>query len=632
MRIHAKTTLSLVLLLLLAACGDEGTDEPTQTGTSGGEAEQEDAPPPDASLPEDATAIVRTGPLGPLLTAFLPSGLPITADAVPLEELTGGEAALAEHIDRERGVHMLFGGDDLVAWSVGVRGTIPASRLTNGTRGELDTGARWALHRTPDANGAGEEMHCILADAADGKRLICGDDRARLVRAAPYVARTLAQISLDGPEIRFEPILDSPAMGRVRETIPAALQEVVASVERELGQVTTGILANEEVKREVLAFVRSLVDAVRSAVADVREADVRLSVVEGDYVLETRARYHTISSEWLSAIMAALRTPAGWPTDLFGRLPNDGITYALGTNDSRDVAPIVAQVKSLTHAVLGSAASLPAADRDALRTAIDALFAPEVSLTASASTTGRDMWNIVIARTIEGPTPADRIARFRAVRAALARRGIASALESALTVSGRPLFLMRDVRDMSAREVPTGGYGVRFKLRAAAPLVPGADGLTPSCGTELECALRQLAPSEDTTFELLLAPMGDDFVMVLAKQGRARALFPALSGSAGPGLSPGEPAMAEVLIVPSRFIARTMEQLGAPPVTVDFGDRPVVMRIEPAGDGPGGLIDFDMRVPVALVRALVGIAVTGLGAAREALSETAEGASAQPSP
>ena len=54
-----------------------------------------------------------------------------------------------------------------------------------------------------------------------------------------------------------------------------------------------------------------------------------------------------------------------------------------------------------------------------------------------------DHWNVVLAHSVEGPTPADRIARFRALRTALARRPLAiqgmqsAASSAALLAIGR---------------------------------------------------------------------------------------------------------------------------------------------------------------------------------------------------
>ena len=84
----------------------------------------------------------------------------------------------------------------------------------------------------------------------------------------------------------------------------------------------------------------------------------------------------------------------------------------------------------------------------------------------------------------------------------------------------------------------------------------------------------------------------------------ARALLNAVQSGTGPGLTAGEPAMAEVFVMPGRMIARMSEQAGAP-VSVNVGDLPVRMRIEPAGEGPGGLIDMDVAIPVAFVEAML---------------------------
>ena len=617
---YAPSSLFLALFML-TACGGAETDTstlPTDDGAGG--ASTDSGPPPDASRPEDAIALMRTGPLGEVLTAFIPAGLPVTAQTIPLEELVGGDTALAEHIDRARSLQMLFGVDDVAAYSVGVTGTIPAGHLAPGARGELDRGAKWAIDRADPETGS--PLFCIASPSADGDRLICGPNRAALVRAAPFMARTVAGMRLDGPQVKFEALLDSPTAAAIRERLPAKLAEVVTGVEGMLGAQTTGILANVDVQREILAFLRSGLDAVRSVIVDATEADFTVSVRDGNYVLETRARYATLSSEWFGALMSALRTPAGWPTDLFARLPSDAVTYALGTSDSRHVAPIMAQIKALMDALLNGTTALPAADRDALRTALDAMVTPEIAMTATASNMGRDQWNVVLARTVEGPTTAERIARFRALRTAFARRGVATAIETLTTVAGRPLFVMRDVRDMTSRELPPGGYGIRFKIRAPAPLATDENGMQAPCGTEVECVLRQLAPAEDTTYELVLAPLGTDFVLLLGKQ--TRPLWNAIQASTGPGVTPGAPAVAEAQMFPARMFVRMQEQLGTPAIRINAGDLPIVVRLEPAGEGPGGLLDMDVAIPVQLVQAIVGIAVMGMGAMTAPVENAAE--------
>lgn len=599
--------------MILAACGGSQSGQTTTpSGNTVGSTDEGDAPPPDGSRPEDAVALVRTGPLETVLTAFIPTGFPMTADSVPFEELTGGDAALAARVDRSRGFQLLLGRHDVTAYSVGITGEI-SDELRAGSRGELETGARWAVHRPADDERGTEAVYCVASPAADGNRLICGGDRDALVRAAPYMARTVAGMRLEGPSVRVEALLDSPTAASLRERLPAKLAEVLAEIEAELNRQETGVLANADVRRELLAFARGALDVVRSVFVDAREADFTVTVREGAYVLETRARYESISSEWFTALMSAFRAPAGWPTDLFARLPPDAVTYSIGTSDSSDISVILNQLKSLTDAVLNATTALPEADRVALRTATDAFFAPEISTVASASNMGTNAWNVVIAHTNEGPSTADRIARLRALRVALARRPVAAAIEALATVSGRPIFMMRDVRDMSAREVPAGGYGIRFKVRAPAPLAVDRAGVTAPCGTPMECGLRELAPAQDQVYELVLAPLGGDFVLLFGKQ--TRPLWNAIQASTGPGITPGQPALAEAQILPSRLIARVSEQVGER-VDVDAGERPIIVRFEPAGEGPGGTLDADISIPTAFINAMVGLAVRGLGAAQ----------------
>ena len=301
MRRSALSPHWLALLLLAAACGGSQSGQTTTpSGTNTAEADEEEGPPPDASRPDDALALLRTGPLHAVLSALVPPSLPITAGTVPLEEVTGGDVDLAEHVDRARGVHVLLG-RQVFAISLGLAGELPAERLERGARGELDRGARWALRREANPERGQSAYFCIATPAADGQRLICSDNRDALVLAAPYMAQTVAGMSIAEPVVRFEALLDSSTAAAIRERAPTKINEAVAAIERELTSTTTGVLANADVQRELLALVRGFADAFRSVIVDAREGDVTLSVRDGSYVLEGRARFERITSEWVVA-------------------------------------------------------------------------------------------------------------------------------------------------------------------------------------------------------------------------------------------------------------------------------------------------------------------------------------------
>ncbi|MFO0696073.1 MAG: hypothetical protein U0230_21095 [Polyangiales bacterium] len=643
--------LPLLLPLVVAACGGSHAEPRTAADVV-----RETPPPPppvDTSPvppPSGLLGKVRVGRLHPMLArvdALLGFGGAIENSAPAMLGEMLDSPTLAGLVDVEASVDLAFvhlpdEAEDDAELAFSFASPAPAEACRRLERSEdvrCVTGANgaFAIERGSmgTATGSGR-MRCALFPTADANagRLVCSERSEALGAVGPFLSRTLARVPADDYVIDAE-----AAVAEIRARYGARMHEQIeearAQMTRQVQEAQSGPVARPEVKEAILRIGNELLDNANTVVDEADRYGLRIQVDEDRVHLAYGGHIANPTGTLVRAYRDSLRPTSSVPAELYAHLPANALVYAGAASDARPFQAFVDSLVELGHRLLAASGALPAADVEALRTALaNALRLRESAGVGSAAYDSRGAMVVVgVTRLPDENAALEVVGALKTLVTTLRRPAIKRALDQLLAEANaaHPLHVA-DFRDMPTRGLPRGSFGLRTPTLDA--LVQGL-GLDRNVAEAAAVATAEVAatppahrgrPAPAPVAEVLYVPQGRDVYMIASRDARAafQAALASTTAPIDPGTFASDEAVMAIAVFPGNYRVQTGEgtsaslgsQLGS-----DVANARVDLRL--LGVDPAGGARFEMemvldRASLSAVKAVVTTMMAAFASAAEA--------------
>lgn len=550
--------LPLLLPLVVAACGGSHAEPRTAADVV------HEAPPPPPPVdtspvppPAGLLGKIRVGRLHPLLArvdALLGFGGAVEGSASAAiggmldSEALGGLVDIEASVDIAF-VHLADEAEDDAELAFSFASPAPAEACRRLERAEdvrCVTGANgaFAIERggMGTATGSGR-MRCALFPTAEANagRLVCSERSEALGVVGPFLSRTLTRVPAEDYVIDAEAAV-AEIRARYGARIHAQIEEARAQMTREVQETTSGPAARPEVKEAFLRIGNELLDNANTVVDEGDRYGLRVRIDEDNVHVAYGGHVANPTGSLVRAYRDSLRPTSSVPAELYAHLPPNALVYAGAASDARPFQAFVDSLVELGHRLLAASGALPAADVEALRTALaNALRLRETAGVGSAAYDSRGAMVVVgVTRFADENAALEVVGAVKTLVTTLRRPAIKRALDQLLAEANEdhPLHVA-DFRDLPTRGLPRGSFGLRTPTLDALVAGLGLDrnvaeaAAVATAETAAPAPSRSGRPAPAPTAEVLYVPQGRDVYVVAARDARA-AFQAALAGTAAP--------------------------------------------------------------------------------------------------
>jgi hypothetical protein len=645
-----RTLAAAGFIALFAACG--GTTQGARS-TTGEQAMQPPrrAPEPtvdmsEVAMPDDVVTIVRTASINALIDRVGQlTGMGEIIRAQVDEGFQNWRSPLANVVDRNGSVDLLVvhrGRNDTdfaIAFGGPSMDEVERSLANSHRLVPMSNGAR-RIEATSD-EGTRESTQCIVSPSLRPAltRIVCGEHLPVVEHVAPFVVRTLARREVPPKAITVEEPMDAARRN--------FLAEAVGNIDRHRAELDQAMAANRNLdpamRDAVGPLVREAFDALRGILEDPTLFGAALTFDADRITLHLQLDMRAPQSTLLQAGLAMLHPQGPVPPDMAAHLLPDGYAYFGGTFDQSALQPTIRQLVTLGEQLIQHANQLDAADRAALRAALDAV--PQLDRVTETLAMGADaeghpwMAGAVRSTTVQ---PAQWINSARAFVAVMRRPHLQAEIRSLLGLANAQLPDLGALRELPTTGLPAGSLLIQFPplsafrqaVRASASSAPPSGAPTRGAperrrpGTAptprpATATARGRRPPPEPPIQFLLVPNGQDTVTVFGTD--ARAIYARYAANTTPGVD------AQYINSPDAAVVTAMVLAGMPNVlrasseresrqfgqalqgAPDHGRTPIVFRMGSQSANQQARVTFDMVVTAATVRDLVQMATHGMG-------------------
>jgi hypothetical protein len=445
-------------------------------------------------------------------------------------------------------------------------------------------------------------------------RIVCSDHAPVAEHVLPYIVRTLTRREVTANAVTLDVSMDAAR----RSLLGDALQQLDRS-RAELDRTLATQAQLDPALRDALApLAHDVFDLLHGLLTDPHAFTASLTFDPSHVTLHTQLDMHTPDSRLLQALLTAAHPQGPVPPALLAHLLPDGFAYTAGTIDESGLQPTIRQIVQLGEQLIQHDNTLDAADRTALRAALDAIpqFGPVTeALSMGADTEGRP-WAAGTMRAAN-VQPAQWIGSMRAILAALRRPHIQAEIRRLLGLANARMPDLGDLRELPVAGLPAGSLLVQlpsFRALREAAMQQGSSSAPPAPAQHPVRPRRGARAAAEPALQLLLAPEAQDTVVVFGTD--ARALLQRYNSNTTPGVDPQYVTSPSAALVTALVLngmpnlLRATSERDARQFTEamqnvpDHGRTPIVFRMGSSADQQSHLF-FDIEINEATVRDIV---------------------------